>query len=90
MHQERSYPERVSGTALQNPDFCALAKAYGYEAFRMHETQEFEGLLKDALARNVGTLIEVMLDPEVITTRGSLSEITQNAQKKRPSDPHTG
>ena len=83
MHQERNYPTRVSGTALHNPDFCALARAYGYAAHRMHETHEFEGLLKDALARDVGTLIEVMLDPEVITTRGSLSEITQNAQKKK-------
>jgi acetolactate synthase-1/2/3 large subunit len=83
MHQERNYPTRVSGTALHNPDFCGLARAYGYAAHRMHETHEFEGLLKDALARDVGTLIEVMLDPEVITTRGSLSEITQNAHKKK-------
>ncbi len=83
MHQERNYPTRVSGTALHNPDFCGLARAYGYAAHRMHETHEFEGLLKVALARDVGTLIEVMLDPEVITTRGSLSEITQNAQKKK-------
>jgi acetolactate synthase-1/2/3 large subunit len=83
MHQERNYPTRVSGTALHNPDFCGLARAYGYAAHRLHETHEFEGLLKDALARDVGTLIEVMLDPEVITTRGSLSEITQNAQKKK-------
>ena len=45
----------------------------------MHETREFEGLLRDALARDSGTLIEVMLDPEVITTRGSLSAITEHA-----------
>jgi acetolactate synthase-1/2/3 large subunit len=69
----------VSGTALNNPDFCALARAYGYAAHRMHETREFEGLLRDALARDSGTLIEVMLDPEVITTRGSLSAITEHA-----------
>ena len=79
MHQERHYPKRVSGTALNNPDFCALARAYGYAAHRMHETREFEGLLRDALARDSGTLIEVMLDPEVITTRGSLSAITEHA-----------
>ena len=29
MHQEREYPERVHGTALENPDFAALARAYG-------------------------------------------------------------
>lgn len=79
MHQERHYPLRVSGTALDNPDFCGLARAYGYAAFRMEHTHEFEGLLRDALARETGTLIEVLLDPEVITTRGSLSAITQSA-----------
>ncbi len=29
MHQERTYPARVSGTTLVNPDFAALARAYG-------------------------------------------------------------
>jgi len=32
-----------------------------------------------ALARKEGTLIEVTLNPEVISTRGTLSSITQNA-----------
>ncbi len=32
MHQERDYPGRVSGSDLFNPDFCALAKAYGWDA----------------------------------------------------------
>jgi acetolactate synthase-1/2/3 large subunit len=34
------------------------------------------------LARQQGTLIEVTLDPEVITTRGTLSAITQSALAK--------
>src|SRR5258707_96669 len=29
MHQERRFPGRVVGTALKNPDFAALAAAYG-------------------------------------------------------------
>src|SRR5258708_10835994 len=29
MHQERRFPGRVVGTALKNPDFAALAHAYG-------------------------------------------------------------
>jgi acetolactate synthase-1/2/3 large subunit len=29
MHQEREYPERISATKLENPDFAALARAYG-------------------------------------------------------------
>ena len=46
---------------------------------RITHTAEFEAELLAALARKEGTLIEVTLDPEVITTRGTLSAITQNA-----------
>ena len=79
MHQEREYPNRSSGSHLQNPDFAALAGAYGYAGVRITDTAEFEGELLAALARPQGTLIEVMLDAEVITTRTTLSAITQNA-----------
>ncbi|MCJ0763739.1 thiamine pyrophosphate-binding protein [Variovorax terrae] len=79
MHQEREYPRHVSGSQLQNPDFVALARAYGYAGVRITRTEEFEAQLLAALARPEGTLIEVMLDPEVITTRGTLSGITQSA-----------
>ena len=79
MHQEREYPDHVAGSKLQNPDFAALASAYGYVGVRIDQTQAFEPALLEALARPQGTLIEVMLDPEVITTRGTLSAITQAA-----------
>jgi len=83
MHQERDYPLHVSGTELVNPDFVALARAYGYAGVRITRTAEFEPELLAALARNQGTLIEVMLDPEVITTRGTLSSITNAALQKK-------
>jgi acetolactate synthase-1/2/3 large subunit len=38
MHQERDYPRHVSGTQLVNPDFAALARAYGYAACRVTRT----------------------------------------------------
>jgi acetolactate synthase-1/2/3 large subunit len=84
MHQEREYPARVegAGTELRNPDFVGLAKAYGYEGTRITRTEEFEPALVAALERANGTVIEVMLDPEVITTRGTLSGIRQAAQKQ--------
>lgn len=80
MHQEREYPRHVSGSSLQNPDFCALARAYGYTATRITRTEEFEAVMRQALQGKEGALIEVMLDPEVISTRGTLSAIT-NATK---------
>ena len=83
MHQEREYPTHSSGSHLQNPDFTALARAYGYAGVRITATAQFEAELLAALARPEGTLIEVMLDPEVITTRATLSAITQQALKPK-------
>lgn len=80
MHQEREYPAHVSGSGLSNPDFCALARAYGYQAERITHTAEFEAALQRALAAPGGSLIEVLLDVDVITTRGTLTAIRQAAQ----------
>ena len=82
MHQEREYPQHESGSRLNNPDFAALARAYGYVGVRITRTAEFEAELLAALERAQGTLIEVILDPEVITTRATLSSITQTALAK--------
>jgi acetolactate synthase-1/2/3 large subunit len=83
MHQEREYPEHVAGTQLVNPDFAALARAYGYAGVRITDTVEFEPALLAALARSEGTLIEVTLDPDVISTRGTLAAITAQAKAKQ-------
>jgi acetolactate synthase-1/2/3 large subunit len=80
MHQEREYPEHESGSRLKNPDFAALARAYGYAGVRITRTAEFEAELLAALSRAEGTLIEIMLDPDVISTRSTLSAITRNAK----------
>ncbi len=82
MHQEREYPHHLSGSQLQNPDFAALAQAYGYNGVRITQTAEFEPAFVQALASDKGTVIEVMLDPEVITTRATLSAIRDAALKR--------
>ncbi len=82
MHQEREYPQHVSGSALANPDFAALANAYGYVGVRITRSQEFEAQLIAALQRKQGTLIELIISPEVISTRGTLSAITHAAMHK--------
>ena len=79
MHQEREYPGRTSGSSLANPDFVALAKAYGYQACRVSRTADFAQAWADAWASEGGYLIEVMLDPEVITPKATLSDIRQAA-----------
>ena len=75
MHQEREYPGRISGSELFNPDFAALARAYGWEAHRVVATAQFESAFAAALTAERPTLIHLTLDAEVITSRSSLSAI---------------
>ena len=83
MHQEREFPTHQSGSKLANPDFVALARAYGYEGVRIHHTAAFEAAFVAALAREQGTLIEVMLDEDIITTRATLSAIRDTALSRQ-------
>ncbi len=75
MHQERRYPGRVSGTDLANPDFCALARAYGWSAQRIEATAQFEPALRQALQHDQGTLLELVLPMEQISTRQTLQQM---------------
>ena len=79
MHQEREYPGRVSGSDLFNPDFAALARAYGWNASRVEATAAFEPAFAAALAADRPSLIHVKLDAEVSTTRATLSAIRDAA-----------
>jgi acetolactate synthase-1/2/3 large subunit len=83
MHQEREYPARVAGTALSNPDFAGLARAYGYAGERIERTEQFEAAFLAALERPQGTLIEIIQEPQAISTRASLSDIRQAAIKRQ-------
>jgi acetolactate synthase-1/2/3 large subunit len=83
MHQERDYPGRVSGTDLKNPDFAALARAYGAHGETVRETKEFAPAFERALKAGKPALIEIVLDPEALTPRLGLSQIRANAQKSK-------
>ena len=82
MHQERDYPGRVSGSDLFNPDFAALARAYGWQAERVERTADFEPAFARALAAGKPSLIHLKLDTDVITTRTTLHEIREAAQRR--------
>ena len=83
MHQERDYPGRVSGTDLKNPDFAALARAYGLHGEIVAKTAEFEAAFERAWKAKTASLIELRIDPEAITTRTTLSAIRATALKNR-------
>jgi acetolactate synthase I/II/III large subunit len=82
MHQERRFPARVIGTALKNPDFIGLARAYGVFAAAVAKTEEFAPAFEEA-ARNNAAVIELKMDPEIITTRTTLSEIRREAEARQ-------
>lgn len=67
MHQESHYPGRVYGTGLENPDFAALARAYGAHGERVEKTEDFAQAFERALSAGKPALIELVLDPEVLT-----------------------
>ncbi|HEY0480093.1 MAG TPA: thiamine pyrophosphate-binding protein [Kofleriaceae bacterium] len=73
MHQEREYPGRVIATELVNPDFVALARAYGAHGERVTRTDEFLPAFDRAVASGTAALIELQTDPRRITTRATLA-----------------
>jgi acetolactate synthase-1/2/3 large subunit len=83
MHQEREYPGRVSGSDLYNPDFAALARAYGWRAERVEATAAFEPALRAALETPQPTLLHLRLPTDVITSRTTLSAIRAAAESRR-------
>jgi acetolactate synthase-1/2/3 large subunit len=84
MHQEREYPGRVSGTALRNPDFAGLAKAYGAHGEVVSTTAQFGPALERALAhaaqQNLPALIELRYDGNLITPNATLETIRKTAE----------
>ncbi|MEZ5830441.1 MAG: thiamine pyrophosphate-binding protein [Dongiaceae bacterium] len=83
MHQERTYPGRVSGTDLVNPDFVALAHAYGAHGELVQQTSDFASAFERAANADRPALIEIRLSTEVITPRQTLSQIRAAALASR-------
>jgi acetolactate synthase-1/2/3 large subunit len=75
MHQERTYPARVHGTALANPDFAALARAYGAQGETVERTAEFAPAFERARAAGRPALLHLKLDPQALTMNASLDTL---------------
>jgi acetolactate synthase-1/2/3 large subunit len=84
MHQEREYPGRVSGTELHNPDFAALAQAYGGHGEVVEKTADFAPALARAVAfaneQKLPAVIELRYDGNLITPGATLETIRKNAE----------
>jgi acetolactate synthase I/II/III large subunit len=73
MHQEKHYPGRVSGTALANPDFAALARAYGGYGEVVTASGDFPAAFARAQAAGTLAIIACKVDEEALSTGASLS-----------------
>ena len=79
MHQEREYPGRVSGSDLFNPDFAALAQAYGWRGECITQTADFEPALVRAIEAGTPSLLHLRLSADVSTSRTTLGAIRDAA-----------
>lgn len=70
-HQEAYYPDRVSGTQLQNPDFAALANAFGAHGIRITSNKGIEASVTEAMQvvtkERKTVLLHVITDPDELT-----------------------
>ena len=73
MHQERSFPGRVHATSLINPDFAALARAYGAHGERLERDADFPAAFARAREARVPAVLHLAVDPEAITPAETLS-----------------
>ena len=83
MHQERDYPDRTLATGLTNPDFVKWAESFGAFGALVERTEDFVPAFEAALGAGRISLIEIRLDPEVITTRTTLSAIRDAGRARR-------
>ena len=75
MHQEKSYPDRVYGTDIENPDYSMIAKAYGIPSYQVNKTEEFQQFFDKVIKSEKGALIEIILDIQSISPHKTLNEI---------------
>lgn len=74
-HQEKSYPGRVTATALVNPDFAALARAYGGYGETVETTEDFPQALARALVSGRPAILHLKTDPDAISTTSTIGEL---------------
>ncbi|WP_374637616.1 thiamine pyrophosphate-dependent enzyme, partial [Paracoccus sp. (in: a-proteobacteria)] len=81
--QERTYPTRVSGTDMVNPDFVALSRAYGFHSERVERTEDFAAAFARAMASGTGAVLDLNISPEALTPRQTLSQMREAALKAK-------
>ena len=90
LHQEKQFPGRISGTDLTNPDFAKYAESFGAFGAAIERTEDFAPAFEDALACGRAAVLDIRMDPEVITTRMTLTETREAALKAQDAGSRGG
>ena len=93
MHQERTYPGRVSGTDLANPDYAALARAYGGCAAKCLQAARLKPVIVSTEIRlkvgfaDIGALYAIIdrFDAQKIEERYTEDGLDINLRVKQPA-----
>jgi acetolactate synthase-1/2/3 large subunit len=85
MYQERTYPHRVSGTALTNPDFARFIEAFGGHGEIVEKTEELVPAVQRALASGKPALVEIRMNPEQVTNRATIADLRAQSGKAAPA-----
>jgi acetolactate synthase-1/2/3 large subunit len=80
MHQERTYPGRVSATALTNPDFAKFIESFGGHGEVVERTAELVPAVQRAMASGKPALVELRTNPEQITNRATVAQLRAQAK----------
>ena len=84
MYQERTYPGRVSGTALTNPDFARFMQSFGGHGEVVERNEEFVPAFQRAMASGKPALIELRQSPEQITSRATITQLRAGTGVVKP------
>ncbi|MDP6389784.1 MAG: thiamine pyrophosphate-binding protein, partial [Alphaproteobacteria bacterium] len=82
MHQERDHPGRGMACELTNPNYAEWAQSFGAFGEVVEKTEEFQPAFERALKAGRIAVLELRLDLEVISTRTTLSAMSEAAQAR--------
>ncbi|MCB4824300.1 thiamine pyrophosphate-dependent enzyme [Roseicella aerolata] len=81
MHQEKTYPGRVSATQLTNPDFSRFIESFGGHGEIVEATDQLVPAFQRAVASGKPAVIEVRTNPEQVTNRATIAQLRAQAAK---------
>lgn len=83
MHQERSYPGRTFATGLVNPDFRAMARAFGAHAELVESADELAPAFNRCLGAGRPAVIRIRTDPAAISPGARLGTYAERVEGPR-------